>query len=87
MLRRGEVTMIRFGFNLKTRSGQRVDNIVIMAATQLDAERRLRQMYWQCEILECRAQVPPRRVESLDVEDVIGMISAGAPSVEETGAH
>jgi hypothetical protein len=79
--------MIRYGFNLKTRSGQRVDNIVIMAATQSDAERRLRQMYWQCEILECRAQVPPRRVDSLDVEDVIEMISAGPPSVEESGAH
>jgi hypothetical protein len=79
--------MIRYGFNLKTRSGQRVDNIVIMAASQADAERRLRQMYWQCEILECRAQVPPRRAESLDVEDVIEMISAGPPSVQESGAH
>jgi hypothetical protein len=79
--------MIRFGFSLKTRSGQRVDHIMIMAATQFDAERRLRQMYWQCEILECRAQVSPRRVDTLDVEDVIGMISAGPPSVEEAGAH
>jgi hypothetical protein len=44
-------------------------------------------MYWQCEIIECRAQVPPRRTDSLDVEDVIGMISAGSPSVQESGAY
>ena len=42
--------MTRFGFNIKTRTGQRVDNICIMAANQADAERRLRQMYHQCEI-------------------------------------
>ena len=45
--------MIRYGFNIRTRSGQRVDNISIMAATQADAERRLRQMYDRCEIVEC----------------------------------
>src|SRR5512143_1821796 len=52
----GGGNMIRFGFSLKTRSGQRVENIMIMAPTQADAERRLRQMYLQCEILQCNAQ-------------------------------
>ena len=33
--------MTRYGFNIRTRSGQRVDNICIMAASQADAERRL----------------------------------------------
>jgi hypothetical protein len=80
--------MIRFGFNLRTRSGQPVHNIVIMAPSQDEAERRLRQMYWQCEILECRAQIATRRLETLDVEEVIGLISAaGYTSVEESGAH
>ena len=27
--------MIRYGFNVRTRTGQRVDNIMIMAATQI----------------------------------------------------
>jgi hypothetical protein len=79
--------MIRFGFTLRTRSGQRVDNIVIMAQTQDDAERRLRQMYWNCEILECRPQARPRRLETFDVECVIDLISAGPSSAEEPGAH
>jgi hypothetical protein len=73
--------MIRFGFSLKTRSGQRVENIMIMAPTQADAERRLRQMYLQCEILQCNAQAVPRRFDTLDVEEVISMISGSEPAV------
>ncbi len=71
--------MIRFGFNIKTRTGQRVENISIMAGSQRDAERRLRQMYHQCEILECNTQTVPRRVDTLDVEGVIGLISSSEP--------
>ena len=79
--------MIRYGFNVRTRSGQRVDNILIMAASQNDAERRLMQMYVQCEILECREQSVPRRFDTLDVEGVISMIAAGPPSIQHPGTH
>ena len=78
--------MVRFGFSIKTRYGQRVENIHIMAGTQGDAERRLRQMYHQCEIIECREQAVPRRLDTLDVEGVIGMISA-ASSAQKAGTH
>jgi hypothetical protein len=78
--------MIRYGFNIRTKTGQRVDNIQIMAANLTDAERRLRQMYLHCEIVECREQSVPRRVESLNIEGVIGMISA-APSGHKPGTH
>ena len=77
--------MVRFGFSIKTRYGQRVENIHIMAGTQGDAERRLRQMYHQCEIVECREQAVPRRLDTLDVEGVIGMISAA--SAQKAGTH
>jgi len=81
--------MTRYGFNVKTRSGQRVDNIVIMAATLPDAERRLKQMYVHCEILECREQSVPaaRRFDTLDVEGVIGLIAQGPPSIQHTRTH
>ena len=71
--------MTRFGFTIKTKHGQRVDNIQIMAASHADAERRLRQMYLHCEILECRQNAVPRRVDQLDVENIIGLIS-GTPT-------
>ena len=79
--------MGRYGFSIKPRHGQRAENIHIMAGTQDDAERRLRQMYHHCEILECRAQAVPRRVDTLDVEGIIGMISAAAPSAQKAGTH
>jgi len=87
--------MIRFGFNIKTRSGQRVDNICIMAASRQDAERRLRQMYHHCEITACNSEAV-RRSDPLDLEGVIGLISndpATVPAVARSmlrnkpGAH
>ena len=45
--------MVKFQFALKTREGQKVDNIVIMAVDLPDAERKLLQMYRHCEILRC----------------------------------
>ena len=78
--------MIRFGFNIRTKTGQRVDNIQIMAANLGDAERRLRQMYQHCEIVETREQSVPRRNDSLDLEHVIEMISA-APSGHKPGTQ
>jgi len=83
----GRHVVIRYGFNIKTKHGQRVDNIQIMAATQTDAERRLRQMYHYCEIVDCSEQSVPRRVDTLDVEGIIGLISAASPSLQKAGTH
>jgi hypothetical protein len=78
--------MIRFGFSIRTKMGQRVENIQIMAANLDDAERRLRQMYVNCEIIERREQSVQRRNDTLDVEQVIGMISA-SPSSHKAGTQ
>jgi len=71
--------MIRYGFSIRTRTGQRVENISIMAATLADAERRLRQMYDRCQIVECLTQTVARRVDALDLSSVIELISAAEP--------
>ena len=67
------------------------EQIALIAATQGDAERRLRQMYMNCEVLECREQCVPRRVDTLDVEGVIGLISGASisalPSLQKAGTH
>jgi hypothetical protein len=79
--------VIRYGFNIRTKHGQRVENILIMAATQNDAERRLRQMYHHCVIVECQEQSVPRRLEPLDVDSVIGIISAGSRSSQKASTQ
>ena len=66
--------MTRYGFNIRTRTGQRVDHICIMASCREDAERRLRQMYRDCEIVACQTEAV-ERADSLDIEGVIEMIS------------
>jgi hypothetical protein len=64
-----------------------VENISIMAGSQNDAERRLRQMYHHCEILECNTQTVPRRVDTLDVEGVISLISSSEPAPAAAAAN
>ena len=68
--------MVRYGFNIRTKTGQRVDNIQILAASSGDAERRLRQMYTQCEIIERREQKVARRSEVTDSRASVTRIHA-----------
>jgi hypothetical protein len=79
--------MIRFGFNIKTRTGQRVENISIMAGSLADAERRLRQMYLQCEIIDYREQAVPRRLEALDMRRMMGLMPAPVPIPHKAGTQ
>jgi hypothetical protein len=71
--------MIRYGFSIRTRSGQRVENISILAATRDDAERRLRQMYQKCQVVDCSIHAPARQAGSLDLATVVEMMSASEP--------
>jgi hypothetical protein len=73
--------MTRYGFNIKTRSGQRVENICIMAIHREEAERRLRQMYHHCEIIACHTEVAVERSDPMDVEGIISMISSGPMTI------
>ena len=72
--------MIRFDFNIRTRSGQRVGHISILAANRDDAERRLRQMYQKCEVVDCSIHAPARQAEALDLASVIERMSASDPA-------
>ena len=56
--------MLKFTFSLKTRDGQPVEHIVIAAHDREDAERKLRQMYQYCEILQCTVR---QSAESTDL--------------------
>jgi hypothetical protein len=70
--------MVRYGFNIRTKTGQRVDNILILAATVGDAERRLRQMYLQCEIIERREQTVTGRGDAAEMRAIVTRIHASS---------
>jgi hypothetical protein len=78
--------MTRFGFNIRTKAGQRVDNIQILAATLADAERRLRRCTSTAKSSSAASSRSSQRNDTLDLENVIGMISA-APSGHKTGTQ
>ena len=78
--------MHKFGFNIRTRSGHKVDNIVIMARDFEEAERRLRQMYSQCEIVHRLETATEGRRNAIDVDSLIGLISRH-PSAHKPGTQ
>jgi hypothetical protein len=53
--------MTKYGFRIRTRVGLIVDNLMIQGRDENDAERKLRQMYHGCEVIECavRGGNPP----------------------------
>ena len=63
---------------------ERVENVSIIAASQIDAERRLRQMYVQCEILECRERSIPRRFEAANAH-MIDLRAISPPTIQHMG--
>ena len=67
--------MNKYEFNIRTRNGQRVDKITIQALDRISAEQRLRQMYMNCEILDCVEGPAETRQENLDVEGMINLIT------------
>jgi hypothetical protein len=77
--------MIRFGFTIRTRMGQRIENVSIIAGSQRDAERRLRQMYVQCEIVECRERSIPRRFEPAGMASMIDLMGISPPTIQHHG--
>jgi hypothetical protein len=67
--------MTKFGFRIRTRSGLPVDNLIVHARDQAEAERKIAQMYLHCEILECKALAAPAKEDPADLESIISLIS------------
>jgi hypothetical protein len=67
--------MNKYGFRIRTRGGSVVDNLQVQARDRAEAEEKIRQVYHQCEILECQEITPTLRKEGLDLEDVVELIN------------
>jgi len=53
----------KYGFRIRTRTGLIVDNLLIHGRDEVDAERKLRQMYQHCRILQCTVHQPGKNIE------------------------
>lgn len=67
--------MIKYGFKVKTRGGTVVENLLFAGRDRADAERKVTQIYQQCEILECRELQQTIKEEWVDLEGAINLIN------------
>lgn len=65
----------KFGFRIRTLSGLIVDHLMIHGRDVSEAERKLRQMYPGCEILECVCHQESPRTSASSYEDIISLIT------------
>ena len=72
--------MKKFGFRIQTRGGSTVDNLVIHGRDREEAERKLRQVYHHCTVLE--GKLLAEMADGSDFESVISLIANEAPRRE-----
>jgi hypothetical protein len=69
-------TMLKFDFSVKTRDGSKIVSVVIAAQDQADAERKLRQMYRDCQVLSCETRhIEEKQWQATSLEDILSIIS------------
>lgn len=67
--------MMKFGFKIRTRRGLPVDNLVVHARDQAEAEKKISQMYLHCEILDCKQIHAPSKDDGTDIDSIISLIA------------
>jgi hypothetical protein len=75
----------KFAFRIRTRHGLVVEHLMIHGRDEADAERKLRQMYLHCEILERSIMQPAmmqptlmhpaKQGDDLSFEEIVSLIS------------
>jgi len=70
----------KYGFRIRTRQGLIVENLMIHGRDEADAERKLRQMYLHCEILDRNVMQPAvmrpaRKTDAVSFEEIVALIS------------
>jgi hypothetical protein len=68
----------KYVFRIRARSGMVVENLTVQARDRLEAEKKLEQIYRDCEFLECREVAAPAATEGLDFESVLSAINKQA---------
>jgi hypothetical protein len=70
-----ENAFTKFGFRIRTRDGSLVENLAIIGRDEEDAVRKLRQMYRDCEIVECAPIQNESRTAAASFEDIAKLIT------------
>jgi hypothetical protein len=65
----------KYGFRIRTRIGMVVDNLMIPGRDEIEARRKLRQIYRDCEILDCVCVRGTVRTPVSSFEDVVSLIT------------
>jgi len=68
--------MKKFGFKIQTRGGSIVENLVIQGRDRDEAERKLRQVYHHCTIVEEKVLADPVPEDASQLEGVLTLISS-----------
>ena len=68
--------MLKYDFSVQTRGGSKIVSVVIAAKDQVEAERRLRQMYRDCQVLSCGIRnTDEKQWQATSLEDILSIIS------------
>lgn len=68
--------MQKYEFSIRTRNGPLVERIRILGCDVLDAERKLRQMYANCDIIRQDAIDTEKTItQSAGIEDVLTLLA------------
>ena len=65
----------KYAFRIRTRDGLGVSNLLIHGRDEEDAERKLRQIYRDCEIVECVLYQGAVRTPPANFDDVLTLIT------------
>jgi hypothetical protein len=70
-----QISTTKFGFRIRTRQGLVVENLMIHGRDEADAERKLRQMYLHCQILDRSVQGGNAKAAPMSFEDVVTLVT------------
>lgn len=69
--------MQKFNFSIRTRDGLPIERLTISGKDREEAERKLKQMYRHCEIINCKSlhQVVIRKGKNTFIEDITSLLA------------
>lgn len=70
-----QVNTTKFCFRIRTRQGLLVESLLIHARDETDAERKLRQMYINCEVLACSVHYGNPKAVPMSSKDVVTLVT------------